>query len=116
MPDVALEAFASGLGELERVDAEQQARRRLVGRRDSQHGGRGLVRVTRPVPAAVEAPGAQRLEQLVVVGDHTGCADHRAADPVGPETARLDSGDMDAEIGDLLAERFKDALHCELAA
>ncbi|WTT89508.1 transposase [Streptomyces sp. NBC_00076] len=83
---MCLESVASGLDELKRVGAEQQARRRLIGRHDSQHRGRGIVRVARLVSAAVDAPGAQRLAQLVVVGDHTGCADHRATGPVGPSS------------------------------
>ena len=103
-------ASIDGADGAQRVRAEQEQRRRLVGldggddRLRGPGGVAGLGAVRGVVLLAALAGG------LGVVVDDGGGLLQRAAGEVGPERARLDDGDGDAERRELLAQGAGQAL------
>ncbi|MNS73536.1 hypothetical protein D3C72_1069790 [compost metagenome] len=62
------------------------------------------------------ACAADRVEQRVVVADAARGPHHRTTGPIGAERTRRDSGHVDAERRDFLAQHLADAFQRELAA
>src|ERR1700722_12449935 len=114
--EVGLQRFDFFLHQPHGVAAEQQMRRRIGGQGNFQHRLCGLFGIANLPTAQFHPAVADRFDDGVVIPDRSSRPYHRSSSPVGSEAARLDRGDLDAEVFDFLAKGFGYPLERELAA
>src|ERR1700678_1129480 len=91
-------------------------RRWIDRQRNAQHRPSGLFGIPDLPAAQFHAAFADWFDDRVVIPDRSSRPYHRSSGPVGAEAARLDRGDLDAEVFDFLAKRFGYPFERELAA
>src|SRR5262245_60179210 len=92
------------------IAAQKKMGRRVIGGNDLQDGLCGFPRIAGLLAAAAQTGFTKRLEDLVVIGNLAFGANHRPTRPIGAEATGFDSGDMNAEAPDFLAEAFGNSL------
>src|SRR3569623_1361980 len=102
--------------EVERIVPEQQMQRQLGRRNRLDDGERRLAGIARLPAITLDKRSSKRSDRFLIIGYLLRSMGHRAARPVGPESAWRNDRDLDAEMLDLLGERLRNSFQSELTA